>query len=211
MELRVLLCSGGLLTALVLGPSLGVLVGAGPGRAQPETPGETATAEVEAEAGALSDGPGPQHLALADLAGEWAWTSVFRMDVESPGSEPDSGTARVEAVLGDRFIQIHERGGILGEAFEAVKTFGYNNAAAVYEGSWLYTGSTAMMRLRGSSEDGGRITVFQAQYATGPEEVQRFLVTLTIAGPDRFTLTLVALLEDGTAGPRIETEYTRTR
>lgn len=198
----------------LLGPLVGMLalVGVasallGFGARQPEESGVT----VQAEAVAPSDQPGPPHLALAALEGQWTWSSVFRMDEQSDGAAPDTGAARVESVLGGRFIQIHERGQMLGEAFEAVKTFGYNNAAAVYEGSWLYTGSTAMMRLRGTSEDDGRITVFQAQFATGPEEVQRFLVTLSIAGPDRFDLTLVALMPDGSAGPRIETTYTRER
>ncbi|MCA9287190.1 MAG: DUF1579 family protein [Phycisphaerales bacterium] len=153
--------------------------------------------------------PGAAHAELTRLVGDWSWTSVLRMSPDSPGSEPEGGSASVEAILDGRFIAIREIGLMLGESIESLKILGHNNAAGVYEGTWLYTGSTATMRLRGQSEDNNRLIVCQAQYATGPEQQQRFLVTISIRSNDEFSTSLVALLPDGSSGPTIDTTYRR--
>lgn len=190
----------------------GVLAGVGGMSRQPEGSGSGAAGElVEAP-----DGAGAAHAALAELVGEWESVSVFSMPgAEGPGAEGEAegerGTARIETILGGVFIAIHESGTMMGEAFESMKVFGFNNAAGIYESTWMYTGSTAMLRMRGTSEDGGVITVYQAQYATTSEENQRFLVTMSLRGPDRFVVGLAALMPDGSAGPALETTYTRRR
>lgn len=164
---------------------------------------------VEADAVESIELPGVAHAELTRLVGDWSWTSVFRMSPDSPGSEPEGGSATVEAILDGRFIAIREIGLMLGESIESLKILGHNNAAGVYEGTWLYTGSTATMRLRGQSQDNATLIVCQAQYATGPEQQQRFLVTIHIRSSDEFSTSLVALLPDGSSGPTIDTTYRR--
>ncbi len=196
--------------ALIVG--LGLLTSAGGwSRPQPEEPGAPASGEP-AE---VEDAPGEAHAGLAALAGEWTSLSTFRMpdgsgDAEGADAEQGQpGAVRVESIMDGRFIAIHESGQMMGEPFESMKLFGFNNAAGLYESTWIYTGSTAMMRMRGTTEDGGRIITFQAQYATGPDAGERFLVTMSVRGSDEFVVTLVALLPDGSAGPALETVYTR--
>ncbi len=165
----------------------------------------------------VQDLPGPPHQALASLVGVWTSTTTFTVpdadeatapDEQPPASEP--GSARVESIMEGRFIAIHESGTMMGEAFTSMKIIGYNNAASVYESTWLYTGSTATMRMRGTSQDDGRIVSLQAQYASADQQNERFLVTMTTPSVDEFWITLTALLPDGTAGPALRTVYTRT-
>jgi hypothetical protein len=184
---------------------------------QPETPPATAPA---AEA---ADDPGDQHAMLTALAGEWRTRSTLRMDGVPPPPDGDTGQARVEPILDGRFIAIHETGDMLGQQQSSLKIFGYNNAAALYEATWIYTGSTAMMRARGQGSADTGVLTFQAQYATAPDQSEKFIITLSVPAwggqgvadpgaaepPQRFTIALVALLPDGAAGPALETVYTR--
>lgn len=172
---------------------------------QPEESG------AQVEAVEAPDMPGEHHLGLAGLAGEWSSVSAMSMpDAEGGEQAPgDAGTVTIESILDGRFISIRESGMMMGEPFESLKVFGFNNAAGFYESTWLYTGSTAMMRMRGAADEGGHVITFQAQYATAPEENQRFLVTLSVHNRDEFVVTLVALLPDGSAGPSLETTYSR--
>lgn len=184
--------------------------------AQPDAPAGSASAV--AEPGEL---PGSQHAMLSGLVGDWTSATTLTMPTGdgADGAEAvpaDDGTSRatvrIESTMEGRFIALHETGTMLGEAFTAMKVFGFNNAAGVYEATWLYTGSTATMRMRGTPDDHNpRILAFQAQYATGPEESQRFLVTMTLRSDDEFWVTLTALLPDGSAGPALHTVYVRER
>lgn len=164
-------------------------------------------------AGAAADDPGPRHERLVGLAGSWTTSSTVRMGgaAGEPQGPAEEGTARVEAIMGGRFIALHESGVMMGEATETLKIFGYNSSAEVYEASWIYDGSTAIMRLRGTSDNEGRVVSFQGQYAVDTQTSQRFIITMAMLGDDRFMISLAALLPDGTTGPTLETMYTRSR
>lgn len=176
--------------------------------AQPDAASTTPATQVEADAA------GAEHARLVALVGSWTSSTTLEVPDEAAPVQAvaDAASVRIEAMLDGRFVCLHETGSMLGEAFTGMKIFGYNNAAGLYEATWLYTGSTATMRMRGTpDEHNPSILSFQAQYATGPDEHQRFLVTMNLRGSDEFRITLTALLPDGSAGPSLYSVYTRQR
>ena len=188
---------------------------------QPHEPSSAVGAHPDRAGAAVQsdflDPPGEAHMMLARLAGDWTTSAVVQIAGEEAGPA-ETGTAHVESILDRCFITINETGTLMGEPFSALKVFGYNNAAQLFEATWVYTGSTATMRARGIIEPDSGVLTFQAQYASGPESSERFIITLwsphpeaeaPSAPPEQFTLALISLTAEGTAGATLETTYTR--
>ncbi|HYE03377.1 MAG TPA: DUF1579 family protein [Phycisphaerales bacterium] len=154
--------------------------------------------------------PGPLHARLAKLAGTYTWSSTFSM----PGMDkmpPESGTATLRAVLGGRFLHAEETGTMMGQEFTSFKMYGYNSGAKKYEGVWTYTGSNAMMHLKGSTNDDGKSIRFDASVDEGAGgEGEAFQITLREIDADHFTVTLTARDQGGIDMASLETTYTRT-
>ncbi len=184
---------------------------------RPQPTASPATAPEPSGQEDAADLPGAQHAALATLAGDWNTSTTLTVDGAEAGPA-ETGTARIESILDLRFIAIHESGNMLGQPMAALKLVGFNNASGLFEATWVYTGSTATMRARGVRDPDTGVITFQAQYASGPDENERFIITLATAQPEadagaqphRFTISLVALMSDGAAGPTLTTVYTRS-
>jgi hypothetical protein len=150
--------------------------------------------------------PAPEHQRLMKLAGNY--TTATKMSGIA-GSE-STGEATFTALLGGRFLLQEEKGTILGRPFEARKTYGFNTAAKKYEGTWTYTGSTAMMMLAGTSADSGKTIKFSASYEGPAGKTSAFEIVVAELGPDKFSIALTSKAEDGKA-TMLETVYTRKK
>jgi hypothetical protein len=158
----------------------------------------------------FADNPGPEHEALAKLAGEYTTMMRFRPTAAQPAQE-SKGTAKFTSVLDGRFILEESTGEQFGKQFKARKIYGYNNAAKRYESAWVYTASTAIMTLHGSSPDGGKTIRLNATVAQANDAQMNLIVTLKRINDDSFTVELDLKTPDGTAGPALETTYTRKK
>jgi hypothetical protein len=130
-----------------------------------------------------------------------------------PGQEPmkTTGAATLRMILGGRFLQMDESGSMGGQPFQAVKIWGYNNAAARYEATWMWTNETSMMTMAGKPAEDGKSVTLDASYENGGPKVT-LRVTLAFVDDDHFTVKLDAgKMPDGSRGPTLETVYTRKR
>ncbi len=154
------------------------------------------------------DNPGPEHAALAKLAGEY--TIVMRFH-EKPGETAyeSKGSAKFTSILDGRFLLEESTGKQFGREFKAHKIYGYNNAAKRFESTWVYTGSTAIMTLHGSSADGGKTIRWNAAVAKANDAQMNLIVTMKRINEDSFTVELNLKAPDGAGGPTLETTYTR--
>jgi len=157
---------------------------------------------VQDEGGA----PGPEHERLMKLAGKY--TTVAKMSGGMSGES--TGEATFTTLLGGRFLLQEEKGTMLGHPFEARKTYGFNSQAKKYEGTWTYTGSTAMMMLSGTSADSGKTIKFSASYEGASGRASPFEIVMTELGPDKFSITMTSKPEDGKPSS-LETVYTRKK
>jgi hypothetical protein len=99
--------------------------------------------------------PGPAHQQLAKLVGEYTTVSKFTL---KPGDDAKEshGTAKLKTILGGRFLVEESTGSLFGQKTGSMHLLGYNNGTGKYEGTWVYTGSTGMMNLTGTSKDDGK-------------------------------------------------------
>jgi hypothetical protein len=170
----------------------------------------TALTTTSALAQGFPDNPGPEHAALAKLAGEYSTVMRFRPKAGEAGEE-SKGRAKFTSVLDGRFVLEESDGEQFSKHFKARKLYGYNNAAKRYESAWVYTGSTAIMTLHGSSSDGGKTIRFNATVAQANDSTMDLVVTMKRIDDDRFTVELVSKRPNGAVGPTLETTYTRRR
>jgi hypothetical protein len=137
-----------------------------------------------------SAAPGAEHARLGKLAGDWTVATTFSFQGHAP--QVFQGTARARAILGGRFVQFDETGVEFGEKVERQKTWAFNNAAKQYESTWIYTGSTAVMRLAGTMGNDGKKIAGDASFAGDHGEAQQFTWDLQLLDDDHFATTLVA-------------------
>src|SRR5262249_41271018 len=99
--------------------------------------------------------PTPVHEHLAQFAGEFTTVSKFTMNATDKAME-SSGSSKISSVMGGRFLLEESAGMMMGQKFTSVKLTGYNSLSEKFEASWVYTGSTSIMTLTGTSPDGGK-------------------------------------------------------
>jgi hypothetical protein len=159
---------------------------------------------------AATDKPGAAHKELARLAGEYSTVARFRAGAGAPAQE-SHGTATLVSTLGGRFVREENAGTFMGQPTSGVRLIGYNNAAGRYEAVWVYTGSTALMTLTGTSKDGGKTIDWVATFERDKDAKMTLSVVTRVVDDDHFVVELSARTPDGGKGPTLETTYTRKK
>lgn len=175
---------------------------------QPNAPALTDAQQQAMQALAEQAQPGPTHAELMKRAGDYTTTETYY----APGVEPQqfTGTAKLKSILGGRFLEEENSGDSLGQPYEGLRLYGYNNGTKQYEAIWIYNGSTAFLVLDGSSDDNGKTVRYTGAFL-GPGGGRQILrVTITQQDPDHF---VVKLLGEGpnNATSTLETTYTRVK
>jgi hypothetical protein len=94
----------------------------------------------------------------------------------------------------------------MGRAVEGTRLWGYNNVTKQYEAAWMYTMSTAITKLTGTSADGGKTVEYTS---TSDEPLLHARVRQT--DDDHFVVTLSTAGPDGKDTPFQETTYARKK
>jgi hypothetical protein len=172
-----------------------------------QSPSPEMQAMMEAHRKAIQ--PGPQHLDLMRLVGEYSTKDTFYM----PGAEApviSDGAATIKSEMGERFLVEHNNGAYMGEPYAGLRIYGFNNGSKQYEGVWTYSASTSVMSLSGTTKDDGKSIDFTANFkddTTG--QAMSLAVTLKMLDPDHFQVELKSTMPNGSPGPRVVTTYTR--
>jgi hypothetical protein len=174
------------------------------------TIGYSAARGTEAISRADAATPGPVHAQLAKRAGEYTTVTKFSMQPGGQATE-SKGTAKITVILDGRFLLEEDAGMFMGQPTKGIRIWGYDNGTKQYESSWMYTGSTGIMRLTGNSDDGGKTIKFVATFNDESGTKQTFDAALRFLDEDRFVVGLYAKMPDGKAGPTFDTTYTRKK
>jgi hypothetical protein len=139
-----------LVTVLALGTAPLALAQDAPPEMSPE---EAAMMEAYQKAGT----PGPQHAALAKMAG------TYDMSIKSwnaPGAEPttETGTATRSMVLGGRVMVEEAQSQMHGQPFTGHGMHGYDNVTGRYWSTWNDSMSTGLMVSDGTCDEAGNCT-----------------------------------------------------
>jgi hypothetical protein len=152
--------------------------------------------------------PGAEHAQLAKLAGDWTVVTTFQFGPGGPTQE-FQGKAHAKAILGGRFVQFDETAVEFGAGVERQKTWGFNKQSQKYESTWIYTGSTAVMRLCGEAAKDGKSIAGSASFAGDKGAPQDFTWTLVWIDDDHFSTTLVAPAHGKGQSATFHAVYTR--
>ncbi len=183
---------------------------AGAAFAQPQAPGKPAPSGHPAQASPHeSNAETPQQF-LAKRAGEY--TRVVRF-VGQPGgqSEPSTGTSTMSVVLGGRFLQEEYHDVVFGRPVAGMRLFGFDDATGEYEAAWTYTMSTAILMLKGTSKDGGKVVDYSGESAAGDGKTFALHVRVRQVDDDHIVMTLSMTGPDGKFNTFQETTYTRKK
>ena len=171
-------------------------------------PAPTMTPEQEAAMKAMV--PGAMHAALAKFSGSYTTATTF---TAKPGDAPQAstGTATLKMSLDGRFLTEDGAGNTMGMPYTSFRIMGYDNAVKRFEGVWMWTLSSCMLKVDGHSSDGGKNIWWTASYHDGLGKLQTFRALMHTVDADHFSEKIEGKNPDGTPGPVMETIYTRTK
>jgi Protein of unknown function (DUF1579) len=149
--------------------------------------------------------PGAPQEFLAKRAGEYSRAIKF---LGQPGEW--TGTSKISVILGGRFLLEENHDTVFDRPVEGMRIFGYNNATKQYEMVSMYTMSTAITKLIGTSVDGGK-TVEYAGTSDEPRGKVPLHAQVRQIDDDHFVVTLSSTGPDGQDMPFQETTYTRKK
>ena len=154
--------------------------------------------------------PGVEQETLAKLAGNYARVIKF-VGPAGAGMEPFSGTAKISVVLGGRFLLEESTDEVMGNKVEGLHLYGYNTSTKQYEMARMYTMSTAMIMMTGTSTDGGKTINFVGTTDNSAKGAAPLHAVFRVIGDDKFEVTLSTIGDDGKDAPFQSTEYTRKK
>ena len=132
----------------------------------------------------------------------------FRMQPETPPVET-TGTATITSILGGRFVSEENTGSMMNHPQSGLRIYGYNNGTETYEGVWVYSLSTAIMTLVGSSDDDGKTIEFTAKFDETTGRLQNLYVVLREIDANQFVVELRTRPRKEICGSVLETTYIR--
>ncbi len=99
--------------------------------------------------------PGDMHKMLAAHSGKWNYKSTFWM---APGGEPSvsEGTSEGEMIYDGKYLVSKIKGNMMGMSFEGMSVEGYDNAAKVFQSTWIDNMGTGIMLMTGKWDDAAK-------------------------------------------------------
>jgi hypothetical protein len=154
--------------------------------------------------------PGPEQEFLAKRAGEYTRTIKFVAQANADANA-STGTSKVSVALGGRFIVEENNDTVFGRPVSGTRIYGFNNITKQYEAVWMYTGSTGMIFLTGTSGDGGKTIDLTGGTQNVRGEKVPLHAVIRQTDDNQFVVTLMSTGADGKEAAFQETTYTRKK
>jgi Protein of unknown function (DUF1579) len=154
--------------------------------------------------------PGPEQEFLAKRAGEYTRTIKF---VAQPNADANAstGASKISVALGRRFIVEENNDTVFGRPVSGTRIYGFNNITKQYEAVWMYTGSTGMIFLTGTSSDSGKTVDLTGETRNLHGDTVPLHAVIRQMDDNQFVVTLMSTGADGKEAAFQETTYTRKK
>ncbi len=130
--------------------------------------------------------PGEHHELLGGMNGQW------KTEMSMMGMSPTEGTAEGKWILGNRFVQLNYAGTMMGQQYEGMALYGYDNYKKKYTCSSIDSMSTDKKDSEGMLDQSGKVISFYGtmdEYLTGEHDKPvKYVLDLTNEG--EFTLEI---------------------
>ena len=170
-------------------------------------PDSAAHGAPPAAAGAAKETP---EQFLAKRAGEWTRTIRFVGQPDAQ-SESFSGTAKISAISGGRFLLEEYNDVVFGRPITGTRLFGYNTVTGQYEAAFTGTTSPAILMLKGSSTDGGKVVDYSGESESANGTKFTLNVRVRQVDDDQIVMSFSMTVPGGKPNTFQETTYTRRK
>ncbi|HUJ25033.1 MAG TPA: DUF1579 domain-containing protein [Myxococcales bacterium] len=156
--------------------------------------------------------PGPEHQAMAKMAGKWKLQVTSWM---KPGAPPmkSEATAEYRAILGGRYLEQEVHGDMGGAPFEGRGIEGYDNVTRTRFASWVDNMATsAPMVTRGKCAVTAKTCTLKGKFVdpiAGKE--MSVTETVTVTDDNNFRFEMAGPGPDGKPYKSLEIVYTRAQ
>jgi hypothetical protein len=152
--------------------------------------------------------PGPEHQALAKMAGKWSLKVTAWM---APGAPPQTsnGTAEFKTILGGRYLEQEAHGDMAGQPFEGHGLEGYDNVTHERWGTWVDNMTTGVMVMKGKCKDAKKCTTTGKMSDAVAGKAINVSTTLTMKDDNTMVMEMHGPGPDGKAFKTMEIVYTR--
>ncbi len=176
--------------------------------AVPGQPGQPSEADMLAMIKKAAE-PGEAHKVLKAFEGKWngkvTCTNCFTGETET-----SDGTAVGTWILGNRFLRQDWKGTFMGEPFEGVSQFGYDNVKQQYVSTWIDTMGTGVMLSTGKYDPATKKFTLTGSFPdpmTGKDTTARQIITLV--DDNTHKMEMWGPGQDGKDAKMMEIVYTR--
>ena len=163
-----------------------------------------------AQMGAQTRAVSAEHTELMKLAGDYDRTVKF-LGQTGAMAAPSSGTCRISVVLGGRFLMEESHDVVFGKPVDGLRIYGYNDATKQYEMARMYTMSSSITMMKGTSSDGGKTIDYAGESGTGGMGGAALHAKLERTSNDEFTVTMSTAGANGKSVAFQETIYKRKK
>ena len=156
--------------------------------------------------------PGDHHEILKKMAGTWDAETKMWMDPSAPAME-SKATYEAKLILGGRYLEGQYKGEFMGQPFEGVDIFGYDNYKKKFVDNWIDSMGTGFAFSEGTiNEAGDTITMMgkTPNVVDGSTLYSKSVTKLV----DKNTIRMEmyhAVAEDGEYTKALEIVYTRVK
>jgi hypothetical protein len=134
--------------------------------------------------------PGEPHKRLGALAGKWNQVVRVRTAPDAPWVE-SKGTAEYKPTLGGRFLMEEVKCSVMGQPFEWVGIYGYDNHRKKYTAVWMDSFGTDTEHGEGQADPAGKVFTFFGEHndpRTGNKA--KFKWVITSEGKDKMRVEM---------------------
>lgn len=177
-----------------------------PKAAQPEKKAEPAMDPMM-----MGNEPGEMHKILEKSVGEWETKTKMWMD---PAAAPDESTGKcvVRSLFGGRYTQMQYSGKMMGQPFQGMGLYGYDNGTKKFVSTWVDSMSTGIMTGTGELSADKKTLTWTVEM-TGPggvKETMREVETFVDDNTMKFEM-FMKNPADGKEFLMLEINYTRVK
>jgi len=134
--------------------------------------------------------PGEQHAMMSKSVGTWNGKCEMWMAPGMPGSKSECKSV-VTSLMDGRFVQIDNKGEMMGQPFHGMGVNGFDNVSGKYVSTWIDNMGTGIMNGTGELSKDGKVMTWNYTYncpLTKKPSIMREVETHS--GPDAFRLEM---------------------
>jgi len=95
--------------------------------------------------------PNAHHQKLAQLKGDWNFTTQWRAAADAKAYE-SRGTSTFTVLYGGRYVEQRMTGSVLGNSYEGRGMLGYDNRKNLFVSSWIDNHQTSIINAEGAED-----------------------------------------------------------